>query len=251
MRPRWWETYRVAALIGAGHLLSASLLAQPGTNFQAGSGSNVTAAPPPLSQRTGPPLPLAVTPISFFRELLAMNAAERAQALTNRSPENRAQILAKVREYEAFEPDERELRLRVTELRWYLRPLMALPATNRASQLAMIPEPERKLVEVRLKQWDEVSLDVQKELLGLEPTLKYLTELEGRGDQQREALLRSISPAEREILEKGIEKWSSMTEPQRQKALYRFEQFFHLTAVEKDRLLGTLSEPERRQLRKR
>ena len=70
-----------------------------------------------------------------------MNAAERKQALTNRSPEGQKLILAKVREYESLPPDERELRLRVTELRWYLLPLMTAPATNRPAQLAMIPEP--------------------------------------------------------------------------------------------------------------
>ena len=141
-----------------------------------------------------PPLPLAQSPISFFRELLAMNPAERKQALTNRSPEVRSSILAKVREYESLKPDERELRLRVTELRWYLRPLMTAPATNRAAQLAMIPGRNRKLVEDRLREWDKLPPEVQKELLANEATIRYLTEIEGRTDEQRQQIARQHLP---------------------------------------------------------
>ncbi len=148
-----------------------------------------------------------------------MNAAERKQALTNRSPESRSQILAKVREYESLKPDDRELRLRVTELRWYLRPLMTAPATNRAAQLALIPEPNRKLVEDRLREWDKVPPDVQKELLGIEPTLQYFAEIEGRSEQQRQQILTNISPARREMLEKGIQQWDAMSEDQRRSTL--------------------------------
>ena len=53
-----------------------------------------------------------------------MTPEERDAFLTNRPPEIRARILAKVAEYQALDPDERELRLRATELRWYLMPLL-------------------------------------------------------------------------------------------------------------------------------
>ena len=53
-----------------------------------------------------------------------MTPDERENFLTNRPPEIRKRILAKVGEYEALDPDERELRLRATELRWYLMPLL-------------------------------------------------------------------------------------------------------------------------------
>ena len=193
------EILRVAVVLGASHLLSVSLLAQAATNHPALTLSNSTlprplVTKPPAPPPPGPPLPFARSPISFFRELLAMNPAERIQALTNRTPELRTQILAKVREYESLKPDERELRLRVTELRWYLRPLMTAPATNRAAQLAMIPEPDRELVEDRLQEWDKLPPDVQKELLGIEPTLRYLAEIEGRSDVQRRQLAQEHPP---------------------------------------------------------
>jgi len=249
------EIFRVAALLGATHLLSASLLAQTATVPPVSNASN-SAAPsqllPKLPPPPGltPPLLSARSPISFFRDLLAMNPAERIHALTNRTPELRAQILAKVREYESLQADECELRLRVTELRWYLWPLMSASATNRADLLATIPEGYRESVEDRLREWDKVPADVQKELLGIEPTLRYFAEMNGRSDLQRTQSLVSISQPRRILLEQGIQQWNSYSESQRRNTLRRFNQFFELTAAEKEKSLGTLSEAERRQIEK-
>ena len=60
----------------------------------------------------------------FFRELLAMTPKEQEKYLTNRPPEIRGRILAKIHEYQALDSNEREMRLRATELRWYLLPLL-------------------------------------------------------------------------------------------------------------------------------
>lgn len=249
------KMFRLAVLLGASHLMAVSLLAQAATNHPApGSANSASARPlmsrPPLPPEGMPPTPMLRSPIGFFRDLLAMDAAERKQALTNRSPEAQKLILAKVREYESLQPDERELRLRATELRWYLLPLMTTPATNRPAILDMITGRDRKLVEDRLQEWDKVSPDVQKELLGIEPTLQYLSEIEGRTDQQRQEILKTITPAQRALLEEGISKWSAMSEDQRRKALSRFKGFFELTAQEQQKALNTLSAPERRQIEK-
>jgi len=155
-----------------------------------------------------------------------------------------------VHEYESLKPDERQLRLRVTELRWYLWPLMTAPATNRAALLARIPAPDRELVEDRLQEWDKVPPDVQKELLGMEPTLRYLTEINGLSDGQRVQLVTNIPPARRALLEKGIQQWDSLSDNQRRNTLHRFNQFFELTVAEKEKALRTLSEAERRQIEK-
>jgi hypothetical protein len=246
---------RAAALLGASHLLSASLLAQATTNPPALNRSNLVAAAPlgslPQAPPEMPPLLLPDrSPIAFFRELLAMDDDEREQALAKYTPERQTQILAKVREYESLAPDDRELRLRVTELRWYLRPLMAVPGADRADQLARIPEPNRSLLKARLSEWDKVPADVQKELLGLEPTLQYFAEIEGRDELQRQQMLNSLSPSRRRLLEKGLQRWGAMSGAQRQRTLYRFNQFFDLTGAEKQKALMTLSEPERLQIEK-
>jgi hypothetical protein len=45
-----------------------------------------------------------------------------------------------------------------------------------------------------------------------------------------------------------IDELGAMTEEQRQKVLGRFNRFFEFTPVEKEKILSTLSEPERRQI---
>jgi hypothetical protein len=247
--------FRLAVLLGASQLLGASLPAQVATNHTVSAPANSTNARPfvpgpPALPKPVPPLPQVRSPVSFFRELLAMNATERKQALTNRPSEIQKQILADVREYESLQPDDRELRLRVTELRWYLLPLMTAPATNRPAQLATIPEQDRKLVEDRLQEWDKLPPDVQKELLANQATISYLTDIEGRTAEQRRQTLEAIPPARRAMLEQGINKWSSLSEDQRRKMLNRFKEFFDLTPEKKQKALSTLSGPERRQIEK-
>jgi hypothetical protein len=247
------NTLRAAALLGASLLLFVTLPAQAATNQTVAPPAGSAPVRPLASKSHMPPAPVPAlpsvrSPISFFRDLLAMDAAGREKALTNRPPEVRKLILAKVREYESLEPGERELRLEVTELRWYLRPLMLAPATNRPAQLAMIQEPYRKLVEDRLQKWDSLPSDVQMDLLAHEATIRYLTEIDGRSDAQRRQALEAIPPASRTMLEQGIDKWSSLSENQRRKMLTGFRDFFELTAQEKLRALNTLPGPERGQI---
>ncbi|HTV76036.1 MAG TPA: hypothetical protein VMD57_03480, partial [Candidatus Baltobacteraceae bacterium] len=87
---------------------------------------NSTNAPAPVNLISAPASALtqARSPVEFFRQLLAMTPDERDNCLKIHPPEIRERILAKVAEYEALDPDERELRLRATELRWYLMPLL-------------------------------------------------------------------------------------------------------------------------------
>jgi len=251
----WRTRMLVAALLGATHLLTALLQGQAATNLPAVPRSNSTATVPPVNEPETlpemPPVPLGSrSSITFFRELLVMNEAERALALGTYTPEQQARILAKVREYESLDPNERELRLRVTELCWYLRPLMTNPAADRAEQLAGIPEPNRSLLAKRLAEWDKLPAEVKRELLGLGPTLPYIAEIGGRSKLQRQQILNSMSPARRSKLEKGLLKWDSMSEAQRQRTLSRFNQFFKLSRAEKEKTLMTLSEPERQQIEK-
>ena len=205
---------------------------------------------PSAASKPAPPAPRPQWPIAFFRNLLAMNPAEREQALTNYAATAQARILTKVQEYESLPPDERELRLRVTELHSYLRPLMNTPDTDRTAQLARIPEADRALVEGRLREWDKLAPEVQKELLEHEATLLYLAQIEGRTDEQRRIILTNIPPARREMLQRGIARWGAMSEEQRRDVLRRFSNFFELSTPEKEKALKTLSEAERRQIEK-
>ncbi|MEI9866098.1 MAG: hypothetical protein WDN00_16405 [Limisphaerales bacterium] len=142
LQVRWW-----LALLAVGQVLISPLSAQDSTppNWDAKSSSYPTNRPPPWAH--------GKSPVDFFRQLLAMTPDERNDFLTNRQPQVRVRILAKVGEYESLNPNERELRLRATELRWYLMPLLHESPTNRTARLALIPADMREIVEARLLQW--------------------------------------------------------------------------------------------------
>src|SRR5260221_2053567 len=82
-----------------------------------------------VNQADTPPPPTAPrSPVDLFRSVLIMSPLERREFLGQRTPEAQKLILAKIREYEGLTPELRDLRLRVTELRWYLLPLLNTPA---------------------------------------------------------------------------------------------------------------------------
>jgi hypothetical protein len=187
-------------------------------------------------------LPPPRSPVEFFRQLLAMPPDERENSLKIHPPEIRARILAKVAEYEALDPDERELRLRATELRWYLMPLLREPPTNRAARLAQVPDDLRELVRSRLEEWIILPPPLQQEFLDNERTLAYFSHIDpanvppppepggpGNDDQAH---------------------WNALTENQRRQITAQFNQFFELTPDEKQEALNTLSAAERAQMEK-
>ena len=233
-----------AGASGAVLLFSGLLFAQASTNRLALPRSGAASVPPV------PPPPALKSPVDLFRELLAMNLTERKQFLAGRTPEDRQRILAKVREYESLKPAQRELRLRATELRWYVLPLLTSPAAIRPAQLALIPPDPRKLVEDRLQLWDKLPAQLQKELLENEAALQYITPLETATEEQKKEILKTISPARREKLEAGIARWRELDETHRHEMLARFNAFFDLTPKEQAKAIDTLSEAERRQMEK-
>lgn len=179
------------------------------------------------------------SPVALFRQLLAMTPEERELFLTNRPPQVREAILAKVSEYEALDPDERELRLRATELRWYLLPLMRDPSSNRAVQLALVPADLRDLVKARLDQWIILPPQLQQEFLENEEALHYFAHL----DVSNNPALAKIAPPGSELA-----RWTAMTEEQRKQVAANVDQFFALTPDEKQAALETLSDAERKQM---
>src|SRR5579872_1275338 len=196
------------------------------------------------------PMPPALkSPVDFFRQLLAMNTGEREHFLADRGEENRKRILAKVREYEALKPDERELRLRVTELRWYLLRFMQTPATERAAQLASVPEADRQLVGDRLEQWDLLSPEEQKQVLQYETTMQYFVPRDSGAAPNTQAL-RSLPPVAREEAVRNLERWRTLPAGERRQMYGRFQRFFELTDTEKEKTLRVLPVVERQQMEK-
>jgi len=188
------------------------------------------------------------SPVAVFRELLAMTRAQQKAAIANRPPEIQARILQKVDEYLLMPDQLRELRLRETELRWYLRPLMDVPRTNRAPLLARIPEPQRQQVESRLQMWDLLPPTLQAQFENDDTIAGYFAQVSSATPAEREAILKTIPPERRKELQQGLDRWQAMSEDQREKAAAGFNQFFTLTADEKEKALDALSDDERQQM---
>lgn len=209
-----------------------------------------------------PPLPTLKSPVDSFRALLALPTPERKHYLTNRTADVQKRLLEKIREYQALTPEERELRLTATELRWYLLPLMSSPATNRPAQLALIPPGPRELVVTRLHQWDQLPPAVQQRLLtnqqavgyfaGLEagtnsaasPAEQIRRKLQGRFNQllelsaaEKEKALRSLSDAERQQMEKTLAAYGRLSPGQRQQCLVSFTRFATMSPAERQEFL--------------
>jgi len=229
----------IGAVFAAGLFAAFPLAAQTVTNLH---------APHPLilapANLLPPPPPPAKSPVVLFRELLAMTATERENALTNRPPVVRARILAKVREYAALDPNERELRLRATELRWHLLPLLHESPTNRAALLATIPDYLQPLVNSRLQQWDILPPSLQAEFFESEHALRYFTHVDSSSGPP---LPPGWQPGPHDS---ELTHWDALSGDQRQTITAQFNQFFELTLAEKQKTLNTLSDAERQQMEK-
>jgi len=235
----------VRAVRGAGLVAGALLMFQMGAALAA----QTAPLPPAMTAVTNtPPLPYVKSPVDLFRDLLAMTPLERKNYLTNRPPQLRERILEKVREYEALGPDERELRLTATELRWYLPPLMQMAPANRAMRLATIPPDMRKLVEDRLTQWDLLPPALQQEIMGNEQTLSVFTHVNGSGPENFH--YPPGTSTNRYSWESSLTNWNALPDEKRQFLSEQFTHFFDLTPAEKTKTLSILSDAERRQMEK-
>ena len=200
-----------------------------------------------------PPIP--PSPVASFRQLLAMTPKERADSLTNRPLEARARILDKVNEYLALAPDERELRLRATELRWYLTPLFQIAPADRSASLEQVPDEMRDLVKLRLARWDALPPQMQKEFLDNDRVLRSFAHLDtsnraaANPEQQKIAdefnrlieftpeetqqALNTLSAAERAQMEKTLETFNKLPPAQRAQCIRAFTEFASMSAADR------------------
>jgi len=229
----------LAVLLTVGPLAVNSITAGPIT-FQPVPATNAGRAAGGL-----PPMPptTARSPVDLFRNLLAMTPAEQEHYLTNRPPAIRGRIVAKLHEYAAMDPDDRELRLRATELRWYLLPLLHQSPTNRTAQLTGIPPELRSLVKTRLMQWDLLPPPLKNEFFDSERALHYFSQVDP-------PLPTPEPPGSLDPHTVDLSRWNAMPAEQRQKITDQFNSFFELTPGEKQKTLRTLSAAERQQMEK-
>jgi len=223
---------------------NSKLSAQPTANSPATASST---APLPANN-VSPVVFIAKSPVDLFRELLLLDAPEREERLVQRSPADRKAIMAKLEEYNSLTPEERELRLRTTQLHWYMLKFMTTPATNRAAVLESVPKADRPLVEERMKQWIILPPELQAEILEYESTSSYFG-LRGNADTNTQKVLQNLPPDKRREVEEKLAHWNALSPEEQRRMAGQFEHFFGLTPREKEKTLGTLSEPEREQMK--
>ena len=215
-------------------------------SIQSPSPPPVPPAPVPRTVQRLPPLP--PSPIAFFRKLLAASPPERVQTLAGYSAVHRQSLEAKLKEYAALKPEDRELRLRVLEVRWYLLPLMRMDPSRQIEALPGVPENDRPLIERRLAQWNHLPPDLQKEVFDNERMLNYFT----RVDTNSSATVLPPSPEPladgHQAWEENLARWRALPKSQREQMLARFRHFFELTPTEKQKTLRLLSQSDRQQV---
>lgn len=193
-----------------------------------------------------PPLP--TDPVEQFRQLLNLPAEQRDPALAGRPATVRDFLAERVREYLALPPADRELRLRATRLRHYLRPLMALAAAERAPRLAQVPGELRPLVEVRLAQWDRLPEAARREILEHEWMLHAVLRYGQGSAEQQQARLESLPAGRREQVTKELTAWRSLPAEKQGELMRRFNAFFTLDPEERNRVLARLPAARREAL---
>jgi hypothetical protein len=220
---------RWLVLVPAAVLFVSSAAAQNATN-------SVSLAVPAAIVPSSVSLP--ASPVYYFRKLLAMSPQQLQSALSHKSPEVRARILAKVNEYAALDPNERELRLRATELRWYLMPILQAPPGQRTADLGLVPADIRELVQSRLMEWEILPPSVQQEFLDNESIAGYFAGLSTTNSNSDASAPSDVEQS----------RWNAYSEIERQAMIAQFNNFFDLSPAEKHDVLGELTDVELRRM---
>jgi predicted Fe-S protein YdhL (DUF1289 family) len=188
------------------------------------------------------------SPIVYFRRLLALSEADRERELAAKPESQRKVLREKLVEYTLLPPEERDARLQVLQLKFYLLPLMEMPSNLRSNRLAAIPSDWRAVVQERLKDWDILPPPLQQRLLLQDSTRNYFVRLEASTPDERKAMLAVLPPHQRQVMEQGLEQWRALAPDQRQKIFARLDQYLQMTPQDKNRILGELPEADRQEM---
>lgn len=187
-----------------------------------------------------------LSPVEFFRGLLSMSPREREQALADRSPADKAILLAKVKEYLALPRDVREARLCQTELHWELSGLMQLAPNQRANRLSEVSPLYQPMVIALLRQWDKVPAETQKALLENQNFIGIYLHLQGASPAAQQDMIDKLPPARRAAWTEELGRWQALPAAERAELCAQFQQFCSLSPPEQQQTVETLSGSDRR-----
>jgi hypothetical protein len=111
----------------------------------------------------------------------------------------------------------------------------------------IIPEAERRPVEVRLRRWDLLDSDLQKQVLEYERTIRYVVQLEGLSREEQKEVAATLPQSLRKTWDEKLGEWHALSPERRQTIYGKFQKFFELSPAERARVLETLSQKDRKE----
>lgn len=194
-----------------------------------------------------PPLP----PVAQFNQLLRATPAERTNQLVGKTEAARGLILRELSQFDQLTGVEREqriLQLRVAQLRYFLRPLLQAPATERARLLATTPEEDRVLLESRLAVWDTLPAETRQEVLESDQALQHFVRQASRPPGVADATTAGRTPVVSSEVHQSWDHWQALSPDERSRREGNFQRFFNLTPDEQIRAIGGLPSVERQRM---
>jgi len=183
--------------------------------------------------------PVGSSPVALFRLLLTTNDTGREQFLATRTVEQRRYLEGKISEFTELTVDERERRLQVLQLRWYLPQLMRMTPAERTARLALIPEPDRKLIKSKLDRFTIMPPTMQKDLLENQQAIALVASA-----GQHLASKGPLSPE----MEQRVQRLNSLPAEKREQIYANYDRFFDLPGAEQSKALQRLTASERAQM---
>ena len=168
-RGHYWMSLSALGLSAALCFTAAPVSAEAPAETAAQTNS-IPVAPPGVEQ---PPFPhsAAVTgvapesPFFFFRQLLKMDPQEAEEAIQKRPEKFQEIIRKKVEEYKQMPHQQREWKLQVLDLRWYLFCGLDLSEDKLDKYVESIPEDYREIIQARLKRWFSIPAEQRASIL--------------------------------------------------------------------------------------
>ena len=203
------------------------------------------------AQEVAPP-PLPPSPVEPFRQWLQMRPEEREKQLAEWPEEKRRVLAGKLEVYGRMSPEERERRLAMLDLRYYMTPLLGLDASpEREARVAAIPPKYQETIRTRLEQWDRLPQDLRRRMIENEMALQYLTRLRRKAPPLPPGSESAAPGQERQAeLQKRLHAWQTIPPEERRDLSRRLHEFFELPREERQRTLQRLSEKERQEIQR-
>ncbi len=185
------------------------------------------------------------SPVRFFRVLLTASADEQVRLLEARPAASRAVLQQKLQEYRLLSDADREAKLRALEFHHLMNLLMNAPVAVRAAWLTQVPVEYRPLCEERLRLWNLLPVEIQRNVREREATFRWLTRYESASEDQRKDLLNSVPLSERTSREQALAQWRAMSAAEREQAWRGARQMFEMSARDQQRVVAAVAESNR------